>query len=346
VTSAIGHYRAAPLEIDARLKLAFLGSAAAYGRCAAPVERVETHFSWLFLTDRHVFKLKKPVRGAGFDFSSLAGRLRNARAEIRLNRRLAPGIYLGVVPLTLGRNGLALAGEGTPVDWLVQMVRLPAERMLDRCLVDRTWSLGEIHALGARLAKFFVTARRAHIEPKAYLDRFREECRVSRRTLHQFGGPALRLLTDRLTRRLEAFIVSSEHLPRRVESGRIADGHGDLRPEHICLGSPPSVIDCLEFRSDLRCLDPVDELAFLAMECERLGASGIGPILFYRYRRRSGDRPPPVLIAFYRAIGALIRARIAMLHLQEFPVGDPTKWSQRAAGYLAIARREARRLAS
>jgi len=88
----------------------------------------------------------------------------------------------------------------------------------------------------------------------------------------------------------------------------------------------------------------VDELAFLAMECERLGARSIGRVLFHHYCRRAGDYPPPVLIAFYKAIGALIRARIAILHLQETPVRDPAKWPKRAAEYLAIARRECRHL--
>ncbi|HYP37060.1 MAG TPA: hypothetical protein VEQ62_12050, partial [Stellaceae bacterium] len=133
-------------------------------------------------------------------------------------------------------------------------------------------------------------------------------------------------------------------LLQRLEARRVVEGHGDLRPEHICLGSTPRIIDCLEFRPDLRCLDPVDELAFLAMECERLGARSIGRVLFHHYCRRTGDCPPPVLIAFYKAIGALIRARIAILHLQEMPVRDPAKWPKRAAEYLKIARRECRHL--
>jgi len=78
------------------------------------------------------------------------------------------------------------------------------------------------------------------------------------------------------------------------------EGHGDLRPEHICLGPTPQVIDCLEFRADLRFLDPVEELAFLRMECDRMGARGIGPVLFRHYQLTAHDTPPPVLITFYR----------------------------------------------
>src|SRR5262249_23246412 len=114
-------------------------------------------------------------------------RRRNAEEEVRLNRRLASEVYLGIVPLTLGRRGLALAGEGTVVDWLVQMIRLPADRMLDRCLARRDWRPADIHALGAHLARFFAAARRARVEPKAYRDRLREEARSSRSALHRAG---------------------------------------------------------------------------------------------------------------------------------------------------------------
>jgi aminoglycoside phosphotransferase family enzyme len=83
---------------------------------------------------------------------------------------------------------------------------------------------------------------------------------------------------------------------------------------------------------------------FLAMECETLGADSIGRVLFWHYCRRTGDGPPPRLIAFYKAVGALIRARIAILHLQETPVRDPAKWPKRAAEYLEVARRACRHL--
>lgn len=337
--------RYAPGDIDVGRKVAFLSSAKVYAEQPSRVERIETHFSWVFLTDRHVYKLKKPLRNGGVDFSTLDARRHNAEQEVRLNRRLAGDVYIGVVPLTLGKGGLAIAGTGAIVDWLVQMRRLPAERMLDSRLSRGDWRRAEIQALGSRLAGFFATARRANVKSRAYLDRFRAECRSSRRALRDAGDPALRHTADNIARRLEAFMWRrGTLLLRRAEEGRIVEGHGDLRPEHICLGPAPLIIDCLEFRVDLRCLDPVDELAFLAMECERLGAPGIGRVLFDCYRRRIGDNPAPVLINFYKATNSLIRARIAILHLHEWPVRDPEKWPKRASEYLAIAGRETRSL--
>jgi uncharacterized protein len=119
VIAAVGAHKLPAPEIEIDRKVAFLGSIAAYAERPERVERIETHFSWVFLTEKHVFKLKKPLCDGGLDLSSLAARRRIADEEVRLNRRLAPEVYLGIVPLTLGRHGLALAGEGTVVDWLV-----------------------------------------------------------------------------------------------------------------------------------------------------------------------------------------------------------------------------------
>jgi len=336
----------APRAIGVDRKVSFLGSPAAYMERPSQVERIETHFSWVFLTDRHVYKLKKPLRGEGFDFSSPIARRRNAEAEVRLNRRLARDVYVGVVPLTLEAGcDLAIAGQGVAIDWLVKMVRLPAERMLDHRLTRGDWCHADINALADRLARFFATARRVNIPPPVYLARIRAECRDSQHALQSSGSPELQHAAQYVARRAEAFICCRKDLLlRRLDSGRVVEGHGDLRPEHICLGPVPQIIDCLEFRADLRSLDPVDELAFLTMECERIGAQSVGQVLFRRYRLRTHDSPPPELTTFYKVIGALVRARIAILHLEESPIRDPGKWPKRAAEYLAIATRASQHL--
>lgn len=331
-------------EIGIDGKVAFLGSAAAYRDHPATVERIETHFSWVFLTQRHVYKLKKPVRAANFDFSSLAARRRNAEAEVRLNQRLAADVYLGIEPLTyMPGRGLAIGEGGRVVDWLVKMVRLPASHMLDRLILAGTLPTGDIHGLGERLASFYARARRVRMPPTAYRNRFRTECRLTLQAFEACGSPRPREEALRIVRRIEAFIARQE--PLLIERrARLVEGHGDLRPEHVCIASAARVIDCLEFRPDLRFVDPVDELSFLAMECARLGAPSIERILFRHYTARTRDMPPPVLVTFYKAVGALIRARIAILHLRDERVRDRTKWTRRAADYLAIAGRHAARL--
>jgi aminoglycoside phosphotransferase family enzyme len=123
----------------------------------------------------------------------------------------------------------------------------------------------------------------------------------------------------------------------RVQAGKIVEGHGDLRPEHICLQPELAIIDCLEFSRDLRIIDTADELAFLAMECERLGAPVLGSILLRRYSEYAGDLPNASLIHFYQSYRATLRAKITIRHLNEEKFRYSAEWRRRAMEYLELA---------
>ena len=124
---------------------------------------------------------------------------------------------------------------------------------------------------------------------------------------------------------------------RVYRAGRVVEGHGDLRPEHVWLGSPPAIIDCLEFSLALRTLDSADELGFLALECERLGAPELGAALLAQHRELSGDAPPPALVDLYQAMRACVRAGIALWHLKEARYQGSPVWRARATSYLSLA---------
>ena len=124
---------------------------------------------------------------------------------------------------------------------------------------------------------------------------------------------------------------------QRVEGGHILEGHGDLRPEHVFLGPPPQIIDCLEFEREFRILDLADDLALLAMECDRLGAFRIGEALF-RIPAMAGA--PADLIAFYKSYRAALRAKLAIWHLKDDSVTDHAAWIDRASDYMALAAHE------
>jgi hypothetical protein len=152
-----------PHEIDLGRKVIFLGSSKAYVEGPSQVERIETHFSWVFLTDRYLYKLKKPGRGKGFDFTSPEHRHRNAEEEVHLNRRLARDVYVGVVPLTFSEGrGMAIGGRGKTADWLVEMIRLAAGGTLDRRLAEGTVSTPISRRLAAAWRDFSPPPR-AHI---------------------------------------------------------------------------------------------------------------------------------------------------------------------------------------
>jgi aminoglycoside phosphotransferase family enzyme len=131
----------------------------------------------------------------------------------------------------------------------------------------------------------------------------------------------------------------------RVEAGKIVEGHGDLRPEHVCLTPGPVIIDCLEFNRRFRIVDPADELAFLAMECERLGAPLVGDWLFQTYAQVTHDQPAAGLVYFYKSFRACLRARIAIGHARELEKKDWPKWQHNAEVYLRLAEVYCERLA-
>ena len=331
-------------EIGISEKVRFLSEPASYPERPARVEVIETHYSWVFLTDWHAYKLKKPVHGRGFDFRTVEARRRNAVTECSLNRRLAREVYLGIVSLTLREDReLAIGGAGIPVDWLVMMVRLPTDRMLNRRIVMGQFRRGEIEPIACRLAGFFATSRRASVKHWQFARRIRAELADTRQALLAAREARLQNVFRPVARCLKAFLACRGGLfADRIRNRYLVDGHGDLRPEHVYVNGTPSIIDCLEFRADLRQHDPVDELVYLALECRRLGGPAILPQLLRRYTQRTQDTPGPELAHFYAALNATIRARLAIQHLAEPGARSPDEWKERAAAYLAIAAKECR----
>ncbi len=326
---------------DLAAKVAALRESSTYPERPARIEVIETHMSYVFLTPAHVYKLKKPVRYDYLDFSTLEARARNCREELTLNRLLAPGVYLDVVPLTADARGrLALGGAGEAVEWLVKMRRLPAECMLDRRLRERSATTSEIRGLAEVLARFYRDCPPALTDAAAHRADYARKLEANHAVL---TDPDLKLpagLVGEVCIRLARFLAHAGHVfEQRVAEGRVVDGHGDLRPEHVCLEAPPVVFDRLEFNRVFRLVDAADELASLAMECERLGAPIVGVELFERYGEATGDRPPDELLHFYAAYRACLRARLAILHTKELAPSAWPHWQALATDYLRLARR-------
>ena len=217
-------------------KVGFLSEPSAYPHSPQDVTLVETHMSFVFLAGERVYKLKKPVRFPFLDFSTLRAREINCREELRLNRRLASEVYLGIVPLKLSAgNILSLHSDGVVVDWLVAMRRLPADRMLDRMLIEGRLDESQIDDLCKTLSEFYHRAERSAISPGAYAERFLREQTENRRILTRRDFALDHGHIPHLLDRLDAILtVSRPLLEERVRQRHIVDGHGDLRPEHIC----------------------------------------------------------------------------------------------------------------
>ena len=324
-------------DLDA--KVDFLSARSSYPERPGSVEAHETHMSWVFLTDRHAFKLKKPVRTSFLDFSTLERRQHFCGEEVRLNQNLAPGIYLGVVPLGVDRAGRLRLGAGEPVDYLVHMIRLPAAATLEAAILAHRVEEADVRHLASRLAAFYRDAPTIGIGAETYRQRLAADVAANAEAMLQpsYGLPAETI--EGVARSLNGFLASrGEALERRARERRIVDAHGDLRPEHIYfLPDRIAVIDRLEFNPAFRELDPAEELAYLAMECERVGAPSIGPWLFETYGAETGDRPDADVVAFYKAARAMLRAKLAIWHLDSPRPRTPEKWPRQAKAYLELA---------
>ena len=326
-------------EVTLESKVAFLRQPTSFQEPTYRVEAIETHMSWVFLTDRHAYKLKKPVSYDFLDFSALDARRFYCEEEVRLNARLAAEVYLGIVELTLSSLGhLQLDGAGTVIDWLTRMRRLPTRHMLDYAIKNGTASREDVCRIAARLASFYRTCAPIAIDSAQYGRRF--ACQIES-ILKELTRDAYKLPLEQVSRVCSAQSVVLRGMAglfdERVETGRILEGHGDLRPEHICLKPDLAIIDCLEFSRDLRIVDTADDLAFLALECERLGASDLADLLLRTYSEISGDRPTIALVHFYKSCRASLRAAISIRHLNEETFRYSAEWRRRAEEYLHLA---------
>jgi uncharacterized protein len=326
-------------------KVSFLSRAETYAPGNGSVTVRETHMSWVFMTGERVYKLKKPVRFPYLDFSTLARREAACRAEFLLNRRLAPGIYLGVVALTAGPTGYAIGGTGPVADWLVVMRRLNENETLEAALARHSVTNVDADQLAAVLARFYSCAARVLLDPESHLVSLHKAITADRSVLLNAAFDLPRGRIDRILSVQFRFLRERRKtLTGRVHRRHILDAHGDLRPEHIWLSNPFPIIDCLEFSPRLRALDALDEIAFLHLECERLGGRPVGDRIRRRLARVLDDDPDSGLFLFYRIGRAMLRARLSIAHLADPHPRTPEKWPRLARSYLALAEADAAHL--
>jgi aminoglycoside phosphotransferase family enzyme/predicted kinase len=317
----------------------------AYPHAVDGVECRRTLVSLLFFAGERVYKLKQAVDLGYIDTRAAGERERLCHEEVRLNAALAPGVHLGVVPVARAVDGhLRMGGEGEIVEWAVEMLRLPAERMLARLLERDGIGDADIEAVAALLARFH-----AGCATGAGVDEHGTPAGVARAVLGNLDGLApFAVALDgaewegrgaltpaaltRLRARAEGFLAERrELLERRVRAGRIRDGHGDLHAENLCRTDAGWIaFDRLEFSRALRCTDVAGDLGFLAMDLDARGQPELAQRLERAYVERSGDVELPELSEFYRSYRALVRAKVAALGAR---LEDAREHAHLALGY-------------
>jgi aminoglycoside phosphotransferase family enzyme/predicted kinase len=317
----------------------WLATPNAYPHAPGGVDHIETHISHVFLAGRHVYKLKKQVKYDFLDYTTIADREHACREEVRLNRRLAPEAYLGVVPVVVDQDGrFQIGGAGRVIDWLVHMRRLPTELTLDALHRRGELKPQQIDRLAEVLVRFYRSAPPVAVTPEQYRSRCLSHVQGNLSELLAVKHHLPRGVVERVHGfQLQLLALQPSIFDERARAGHVVDGHGDLRPEHICLGEPIEIFDCIEFSADFRRIDVADELAFLAAECDFLGAEWAGPQLLAAYQRETGDGPPPILTDFYKSYRACVRAKVAALRADQVSGPDQSAAAAEAHQHLALA---------
>jgi uncharacterized protein len=303
------------------------------------VEQIETHISQVFLAGSYAYKLKKPVQYDFLDFSTVQAREHACREEVRLNRRLAADTYLAVLPIIRRDEGdYRWEGPGQVVDWLVEMRRLPTDLTLDS--IHRRGKLRpeHINRVISTLVHFYRSLAPLPVTPEEYRDRYLAHVQGNLRELLAVEHHLPKGIVERVHGfQLQLLRLGPALFEERVRAGRIIDGHGDLRPEHICLSDPIAIFDCIEFSPDFRRIDVADELAFLAAECDFLGADWVGPQVLQAYQDQSGDQVLPMLVDFYKSYRACVRAKVAALRAEQLQDDAREAAAAEAQRHLALA---------
>ena len=297
-------------------------------------ELIETHFAYVLLAGDRAWKLRRPVRRDPMDYATLEARRLGAESDVRLNRRLAPGVYLGVRPLTRANGGFAIGGDGPVVDWLVEMRRLDRGRTLDVMLTQGRVVPGDLERVAAMLARFYAREPSAVADGAGLVERLARQVTANHRVLDVIDATHAAALRDA---QLALLTDRREWFDDRAARGCVIEAHGDLRPEHVVLTEPPGVIDCLEFDRSLRVLDRAEELEYFVLDAERIGHGDAGRAIARQCLSLLGDDPPAGLQQFYRSHRAATRAKLYAWRADEPDDGDATAWLRAAGRYLGIA---------
>lgn len=293
----------------------------------------ETHISRVYLSRHYVYKLKKNLSLDFIDYGSLEARRQACEAEITLNRRLAGDVYVRTCPLYQKPSGEITWDEsqadGGPVEWIVQMQRLPDEKMLDHMLAAGEMPSDEqIETLCQRLRTFYQEHRYSSFDQSQWHTQEIKHAMDNFADLKSLIPESRDLILTIEARQRDFLLLDQERLKRRAACGYICDGHGDLKPEHICFIDPPVVYDCIEFDQNYRLNDVLDELSFLALECEFLGYPDLGERLLQKTLEPGAY--DQTCDYFYRSYRACVRTKVEALKLQNATDDDKRLAHQRA----------------
>ena len=294
-----------------------------------PVEKfevIETHISWVLLTGEYVYKIKKPVDFGFLDFSTLEKRQHFCEEELRLNRRLAPDLYLGVVSITGSEDQPQLNGTSVAIEYAVKMRQFPQFAQLDRMLVSGQLDPSIIDRLADKVAKFHLSIKSVETgSPYGDVDHLKipmlENFTQIREAIDEAEvKPAL----DKLERWTQRQLVAlAPGFAERKADGFVRECHGDMHLRNIAYWQDEIVLfDCIEFNPNLYWIDVISEIAFLIMDLEDRDQKALAQRFLNRYLEITGDYEGLRLLKFYKVYRAMVRAKVDALRLKQEQAGS------------------------
>ena len=331
---------------DQREAIAFLSEPSSYGPAVDRVDIVETHASLVFLAGDRAYKLKRAVKYPYLDFSTAADRNRACEAELALNRRTAPTLYLEVRPLARMPDGKIGFASDAPVidrviDWVVVMRRFDDRSLFDALARAGGLSAPLMQALAGRIADFHAGAERRHdhggVAALTATIEMNHRCLAAAR--HAGFSPAR--IDEIRKRSLERLAAVGELLDRRRAEGRVRQCHGDLHLRNICLlDGQPTLFDCLEFSDAFACIDVLYDLAFLLMDLEHRGFADFSSLVLNRYLDLTDEDDGLPAMPLLLSLRAAIRAHVTATAMRHATAPETTaEMAADARRYLDLAAR-------
>lgn len=317
---------------------------AAYDHAVQNTHVVETHISWVILTGRYAYKIKKPVNLGFLDFSSLDKRRFYCEEELRLNRRLAEALYLGVISITGSPAAPRLDGSGEIIEFAVKMVQFSEEARLDRMLARGDLQTTHIDLLARELAEFHDRIAIAGVDrPFGDPEHIHEPVRENFNQIRpRIGAPdqiqlqTLQAWSDMTFAGLRKIFEDRKH------HGFIRECHGDAHLANMVWHDERVLLfDCLEFSENLRWIDTMSEVAFLTMDFDDRGRADLAHRALNVYLEHTGDYEGLAVFGFYRVYRALVRAKVACIRSCQSDLSDEEKRRVREEyfGYANLAER-------
>jgi hypothetical protein len=307
------------------------------------VRLLQTHVSFLFITDNFVYKIKKPVDLGFLNFTTIDRRRFYCYEEVRLNRRLCPEIYLGVVEVRESVSGATFCGEGVVIDYAVKMKRLPEDRMLDRLLAEGNITDTDVREIARVIADFHLKAEHGlTIDGYGKIENIRRNWEENFQQLGEFTDISLaKTDLDMLKKWVDTFMSQNEALfAYRVSRGFIRDCDGDIHLENICLTDHVFIFDCIEFNNRFRYTDTASDIAFFLMDLDYHDKREFSGLFLDEYINITGDKGVVRLLDFYKIYRAVVRGKVESLKLLDpnITADDKNYAKGKARRYLRLAR--------